>query len=61
VWDSLGILAMLGTDGFVSTTCPDCGEPLVLRVVDGNVRAEPAAIGHFGVPVAHWWDDIGYT
>jgi alkylmercury lyase-like protein len=61
VWDSLGILAMLGTDGFVSTTCPDCGEPLELRVVDGNVRAEPSAIGHFGVPAAHWWDDIGYT
>lgn len=61
VWDSLGILAMLGTDGFVSTTCPDCGEPLSLRVEGGNVRAEPSAIGHFAVPAVRWWDDIGYT
>jgi hypothetical protein len=33
VWDALGILALLESDGTVSTTCPDCAEPIVLEIV----------------------------
>jgi hypothetical protein len=59
-WDAPGILAMLGLDGSVTTSCPDCGHPLELRVEEGKLqRAE--AMGHFAVPAARWWEDIGYT
>lgn len=59
-WDGPGILAMLGVDGTVATACPDCGNSLELRVEGGALR--PAeAVGHFAVPAARWWEDIGYT
>ena len=60
IWDALGIPAMLGVDGDVRTSCPDCGEPLVLRVRGGSL--EPAdVVCHFAVPAARWWENIGYT
>jgi hypothetical protein len=31
-WDALGICAALHADGRVETSCPDCGEPLVVEV-----------------------------
>ena len=58
-WDALGVVAMLGTDGVVATSCADCGERLELRVVDGELEAE--GVAHFLVPASHWWDDIGHT
>ena len=59
VWDALGIPSMLGTDGTVATSCPDCGEPIELRVRDGQVEGD--AIVHFAVPAARWWDNIAFT
>jgi DNA-binding transcriptional MocR family regulator len=60
VWDAPGILAMLGDDGDVSTTCPDCDEPMAMQV--RGVSLEPLeAVAHFSVPAAQWWDDIGFT
>ena len=59
-WDAPGILAMLSVDGIVTTPCPDCGEPLELRVEGGALRPTEA-VGHFSVPAARWWEDIGYT
>jgi Alkylmercury lyase len=60
IWDALGIPAMLGVDGDVRTSCPDCGEPLVLRVRGGLL--EPTdVVCHFAVPAARWWENIGYT
>jgi hypothetical protein len=50
IWDAFGVVALLG-EGEIETSCPDCGQPL--DVSEG--------IGHFGVPAAHWWDDIGFT
>lgn len=59
-WDAPGILAMLGVDGTVKTSCPDCGDPIELRVRGGSL--EPVeAVAHFSVPAARWWEDIGYT
>lgn len=60
VWDALGVASMLGGDGVVETRCPDCEEPMTLRVeraelVDGD------GLAHFAVPARHWWDDIGFT
>jgi hypothetical protein len=60
VWDALGIPAMLDDDATISTWCPDCDEPLELRVEDGSLR-RVAAIAHFAVPARRWWDDIGFT
>jgi hypothetical protein len=60
VWDSLGIVSLLGGEGTVETSCPDCGEPMWLRV-EGGELVEPGGIVHFGVPARHWWDDIVFT
>lgn len=60
IWDALGVVAMLGRDGQVSTWCPDCGEPLVVPVEAGSVP-ESSEVVHFAVPAAHWWDDLGFN
>lgn len=60
IWDALGIPAMLGEDGVVSTACPDCGELFEVRVSGGEL-ADDGFVAHFAVPAARWWDDIGYT
>jgi hypothetical protein len=44
----------------VKTDCPDCGEALTL-VISGRDLVQKAGVVHFGVPAAHWWDDIIYT
>ncbi len=61
IWDALGILALLDSDGSLSTTCPDCGEGIVLEILSGEVMAPPGAIVHFGVPVSRWYEDVGFT
>ena len=60
VWDALGIVALLGGEGVVETSCPDCSEPLQLSVSDGKLL-ESEGVVHFGVPARHWWDDIVFT
>jgi hypothetical protein len=59
-WDAPGIAAMLDADATISTSCPDCGEPLRLTVEGGALGPEES-IAHFAVPAARWWDDIGFT
>jgi hypothetical protein len=59
VWDGLGILAALGVDGRMWTTCSDCGESIEVEVVHGRVRGD--AVAHFLVPAARWYDDLAYT
>jgi DNA-binding transcriptional MocR family regulator len=60
IWDALGIPPMLGVDGTVRTSCPDCGEELVLRVEEGALQASEV-VCHFAVPALRWWENIGYT
>ena len=59
IWDALGIPAMLGTEGRVATSCPDCGEPMELHVEEGEVDGD--GVVHFAVPAARWWDNIAFT
>jgi hypothetical protein len=59
-WDALGVLAMVGADGLVDTSCPDCGEKIELRVDDGEFQPLDAVI-HFAVPAHRWWENIGFT
>jgi len=59
-WDAFGIPAALGVDGHISSSCPDCGEPIEIDVVDR--RPEPADdVFHVLVPARSWWDDIVFT
>ncbi len=60
VWDSLGIVSLLGGEGVVETSCPDCSQPLSLRVTGGKLF-ESDSVVHFSVPARRWWDDIVFT
>ena len=60
IWDALAILALIGTDGSVSTACPHSGQPLLLSVTRGRL-ADAQGIVHFAVPARDWWRDIGFT
>jgi Alkylmercury lyase len=59
-WDAFGICAALHTDGRIETSCPDCGEPLVVDVRDMRPDDE-SLLFHCLVPASHWWDDIVFT
>jgi len=60
IWDALGIPPMLGVDGTVRTSCPDCGDGLLLHV-RGDALVPTDVVCHFAVPAARWWENIGYT
>jgi hypothetical protein len=60
IWDALGILAMIGKDGQVRSSCPDCGEGLRLSVKNGEMEST-SHLAHFSVPASRWWDDIVFT
>ncbi len=59
-WDAFGICAALHADGRIETTCPDCGEAIVVEVRDERPDDE-SLLFHCLVPAAHWWDDIVFT
>ena len=59
-WDALGIPAALGVDGRIETSCPDCGEAMLLQVAGGAVDRDDLVF-HCLVPAAQWWDDIAFT
>jgi len=60
IWDALAILALVGTDGLVSTTCPHSGQPLLVSATSGGL-GDTQGIVHFAVPAREWWRDIGFT
>jgi hypothetical protein len=60
IWDALGVLAVLESDGGVRTLCPDCAEPLELEVRDGALMASDYVV-QYGVPAARWYEDVAYT
>jgi hypothetical protein len=59
-WDAFGICASLHVDGRIETSCPDCGEPLVIAVHEQRPDDE-SLLFHCLVPAARWWDDIVFT
>ena len=59
-WDAFGICAALHMDGRIETSCPDCGEPVVVEVRDQSPDDE-SLLFHCLVPASHWWDDIVFT
>ena len=59
-WDALGVLAALGSDGVAEGCCPDCGEPIAIRIREGAL--DPAeAVVHFLVPAANWYENLSFT
>ena len=60
-WDAFGILAALGTDGTIVSSCPDCASPIELDVLDGGVPDAANQVVHLLLPAARWWDDIVFT
>jgi hypothetical protein len=59
-WDAFGICAALHVDGLIETSCPDCGDPLRIQVVDKR-PSDDTLLFHVLVPARHWWDDIVFT
>jgi Alkylmercury lyase len=59
-WDAFGIGAALHVDSEFDTHCPDCGEPLHVRVRDG-LPEPPDLVWHVLVRAGRWWNDIGFT
>jgi hypothetical protein len=59
-WDAFGIGAALHVDSEFDTHCPDCGEPIHVRVRDGRPDDEDLVF-HVLVPAHRWWSDIGFT
>jgi hypothetical protein len=59
-WDALGVLAALRRDGVAQGGCPDCGEPIAIRIREG-VPDPAEAVVHFLVPAANWYEDLGFT
>jgi hypothetical protein len=61
IWDALGVIAMLQTDGRVLTSCGCCGESMTVSVRRGKAETRPPGIVHFAIPAKHWWDDIVFN
>jgi hypothetical protein len=59
-WDAFGICACLHTDGRIETSCPDCGEPIVVELRDKRSDND-SLLFHCLVPASRWWDDIVFT
>ncbi len=54
------VLDELHVDGRVDTSCPDCGERLMIHI--RNERPDDdTLLFHCLVPAVHWWDDIVFT
>ena len=59
-WDAFGICAALHVDGVVDAACPDCGDPISVRVVDHR-PSDDSLLFHCLVPASRWWNDIVFT
>lgn len=59
-WDSLGIPAALHTDAQIEAGCAQSGEPIHLRVANGQV-SDPEVLVHFLIPFREWYNDLAFT
>ncbi len=60
VWDALGVIAMLGRDGTLETSCQCCGEALTIDIRESRPIGENGII-HFAIPARLWWENIVFT
>jgi hypothetical protein len=59
-WDALGVIAALGREGRVLSTCAHTGAPLDLPMTLA-APADSAWRFHCLVPAAKWWADVVFT
>jgi Alkylmercury lyase len=59
-WDAFGICAALHSNGRIETSCPDCGEPIVVEVRSERPDDE-SLLFHCLLPAREWWADIVFT
>jgi hypothetical protein len=59
-WDAFGVLAALGVDGRMESSCADCGEPYAVEVADARPDRDDLLF-HCLVPAERWWSDIVFT
>lgn len=60
IWDALGIIAMVGGDGRITTGCGNCNDAMRVAIKNGDL-AEGTGIIHISVPAKQWWDNIKFT
>lgn len=60
IWDAMGILAMLKSDGRIETSCGCCRTAMQLEIKNSTLL-EAEGIVHFAVPAAHWWGDVVFN
>ena len=60
IWDAMGVFTILGQDGDIDTSCPDCEESFELRIRNNALETSDAVV-HFAVSAADWWKDIVFT
>jgi hypothetical protein len=61
IWDALGVISMLHSDGRVLASCGCCGESMIVSVRHGKVACAPPGIVHFALPARQWWNDIVFN
>jgi hypothetical protein len=52
-----------GKDVTIDSICPDCGDPVQVKMRDGAVVSvdPPEAVAHSNLPLARWFDDFAVT
>ncbi|NET33230.1 MAG: hypothetical protein F6K19_14620 [Cyanothece sp. SIO1E1] len=59
-WCSLGVAALLDEDVSIRTSSGAHGEPLEIKIVNGEVQPQDLLI-HFPIPMMKAWDNVLYT
>lgn len=59
-WDAVAFHVMLQQPIRIQAACPDCADPIRVRLEEGRVVEvdPPTTVVHLGVPAARWWEDI---
>ena len=60
IWDALGILAMLHTDGRVVTACGCCNDAMQVKIHHDQLVNLSGCI-HFAIPPKDWWKDVVFA
>ncbi len=60
-WDSFGIVAALGQELEILTTCPGCGSALRYAASPDDPPDLPGAVVRIPRPASAWWDDVVAT
>jgi len=57
-WDSFGIVAALGEDCEIATSCPGTGEVLRYQAGPQSPPDAPGVVVRLPRPASAWWDDV---